>query len=112
MHYYSKNELPPYINRYVWVETNEGERLQGYIASVDDQYVQLILTDEANQSMWDRSNRPSQYQPWPLPHRPPYGRPPYGRPPYGRQPYYPYQQNPFTPFLLPLAALTAIGLLF
>lgn len=90
MHYYSKNELHPYINRYVWVETNEGERLQGYIASVDDQYVQLILTDEVNQGMWDRSNRP----------------------PYGRPPYYPYQQNPFTPFLLPLAALTAIGLLF
>lgn len=82
----------------MWIETNEGNRLQAYVQSVDNQFVELIIMEDTDG--WERN-------------RPPYNRPPYHRPPYGppyRPPY--YQQSPFAPFLLPLAALTAIGLLF
>lgn len=36
MHQYSKFEVDPYINHYVWIETREGNRLQAYVQSVDD----------------------------------------------------------------------------
>ncbi|SFS71951.1 hypothetical protein [Halolactibacillus miurensis] len=127
MHQYSKFDLEPYVNRYVWVETTEGNRLQAYVQAVDDQFVELvIMEDNPSNDGWER-NRPPYHrppnQPWQPYHRPPYNppynRPPYHRPPYHRPPYgspyhrppY-YQQSPFAPFLLPLAALTAIGLLF
>ena len=101
MHHYSKFELDPYVNRYVWIETREGNRLQAYVQSVDNQFVELvIMEDNLNADGWERN-------------RPPYNRPPnqpYHHPSYNRPPF--YQQTPFAPFLLPLAALTAIGLLF
>ena len=100
MHQYAKFELDPYVNRYVWIET----KLQAYVQSVDNQFVELIIMEDTDG--WERNrpyNRPPN-QPWQPCNRPPYNRPPY-RPPY-------YQRSPFAPFLLPLAALTAIGLLF
>lgn len=107
MHQYAKFELDPYVNRYVWIET----KLQAYVQSVDDQFVELvILEDNLNADGWER-NRPPYNRPPNQPyHHPSYNRPPYHRPPYNRPPF--YQQTPFAPFLLPLAALTAIGLLF
>jgi len=114
MHQYAKFELDPYVNRYVWIEMREGNRLQAYVQSVDDQFVELIIMEDTDG--WERNrpyNRPPN-QPWQPYHRPPHNRLPYHRPPYNRPPYRPpyYQQSPFAPFLLPLAALTAIGLLF
>lgn len=124
MHHYSEFELKPYVNRYVWIETSEGRRMQGFIQSVDNQFVELILLDDDQLGgEWER-NRPTPYlgqQAYhhrPPYHRPPHHRPPYYQPPYNRPPYWSpnrppyYQQSPFAPFILPLAALTAIGLLF
>ncbi len=123
MHQYSKFELDPYVNRYVWIETREGKRLQAYVQSVDNQFVELVMMEDTDE--WQRNRPPYQRppnQPWQPYHRPPYHRPPYN-PPYHRPPYGPpygpphnrppfYQQGSYAPFLLPLAALTAIGLLF
>lgn len=115
MHQYSKFELDPYINRYVWIETREGNRLQAYVQSVDNQFVELvIMEDNLNADGWERNRPPYNRPPNQPNHHPLYNRPPYNpshyRPPYNRPPF--YQQTPFAPFLLPLAALTAIGLLF
>jgi hypothetical protein len=46
MHQYSKFELDPYVNRYVWIETNESNRLQAYVKSVDDPFVELVIIEE------------------------------------------------------------------
>jgi small nuclear ribonucleoprotein (snRNP)-like protein len=46
MHQYSKFELDPYINRYVWIETRKGNRLQAYVQSVDDQFVELVIMED------------------------------------------------------------------
>ncbi|WP_156321357.1 hypothetical protein [Halolactibacillus sp. JCM 19043] len=54
MHQYSKFDLEPYVNRYVWVETTEGNRLQAYVQAVDDQFVELVIMEIIRLTMGGR----------------------------------------------------------